>query len=1056
MRPILLEMRAFGSYCEKTIIDFRRARQNFFLISGNTGAGKSTIFDGMCFALYGESNAAKGREGVWFQSQFAGLDVIPEVKFVFEEKGEEYTIIRRPRYLRKVKRKTKDGSLTKEENGSVELLFGDGTSYKERDIQDRINLITGLTKQEFTQTAMIAQGEFMELLREKTKDRQEIFRKLFHTEIYQKISDELSGRNREINKKLAVIGTECKTEISHIEPYFPEGEDREERENFYRELTESFDKSSARIDELITILDEMCKGQTGDCKAVEKQYDKAGEKLKVYRDTLSKSETIAKAYRTKEDSQNVLKELQNNEGAVREQEKILALMETAFEIRPYYDAVKESGERLKNINDDIALINKILPEFKEREKKLSEQLKESKDIFDRAKEEFLSLKAKVEVEINNFCKLEETDKKLRQAVEGENKYKTSIVQLQQSIKTISDEITMLKDERENLKNAEVQLLKARQEERELSDIDKKLNELSRKIKLLGEKEEIIIKAEKDYLDVRRKYNEASENYNNLNEIFLDNQAGIIANTLLEGKPCPVCGSLSHPKKAVLKDNNISEDMVKTALKERDDCNKKQNSQAVSLGDLKKDRENILNIIDNITGELPGDYFENKNGLLDNLVKFKEEHKSNKTQNKKNVNDLSQKKERFDEVEKKIPLAEASLEKVTNDLQLQKDELKEKEKLVVSYNNFIEEIKKQLNYETKDKAEEVLKTKEQLYKKANNICEGLLKDYDEIKHEISDNKGKLNTLLMQAEKEDSDYKEKRLEYEKMLSEGAITQEEMIELTKCTKSEKNQKEKEVQEFWQRKKEAETTIKNLMEIIKDNEKPDIASLKVVMEEQEKEVILLEKQRNSFSYSLDNNKKVLNNLKNKRKAYNELYARHISLARLSNVACGKVSGQNKVDLETFVQRYYLNKVLLAANRRFINMSAGQFELVMKQEEDFGGKSNTGLDLMVHSLVTDSFRDIKTLSGGESFMAALSMALGMADIIQNTRSSVELDMMFIDEGFGSLDDESRNQAIHLLKELAGGRRLIGIISHVSELKNQVEDQLIVEKDGSGSRVRWA
>ena len=217
MRPILLEMEAFGSYAAKTVIDFEKIQQNLFLVSGNTGSGKSTIFDAICFALYGEGSASDGKAGIEFQSQYSSIETVPEVKFIFEDKGKRYTIIRIPKHLRKVKRKTKDGRITKEENGSVELIFDDGTAYTEKDVQTKINSITGFTKQEFTRIAMIAQGEFMDLLRSKTKERQQVFRKLFHTEIYQQIADELNRRNKELNSKLAILRTECRNEIAHID-----------------------------------------------------------------------------------------------------------------------------------------------------------------------------------------------------------------------------------------------------------------------------------------------------------------------------------------------------------------------------------------------------------------------------------------------------------------------------------------------------------------------------------------------------------------------------------------------------------------------------------------------------------------------------------------------------------------------------------------------------------------------------------------------------------------------------------------------------------------------
>ena len=200
--------------------------------------------------------------------------------------------------------------------------------------------------------------------------------------------------------------------------------------------------------------------------------------------------------------------------------------------------------------------------------------------------------------------------------------------------------------------------------------------------------------------------------------------------------------------------------------------------------------------------------------------------------------------------------------------------------------------------------------------------------------------------------------------------------------------------------------------------------------------------------------NREVLDSLLSKLEERKTLLEEHARIDALYRMTSGNVSGA-RMDLETYVQRYYLERILYAANRRFQEMSAGQFELRMYDIEKAGEGKNRGLDLMVYSTVTGKEREVRTLSGGESFMAALSLALGMADQIQQSSAAINLDMMFIDEGFGSLDEHSRNQAVRVLQDMAEGSRLIGIISHVSELKQEIEDQLIVNKDENGSYVKW-
>ena len=409
MRPILLEMEAFGSYAAKTVIDFEKIQQNLFLVSGNTGSGKSTIFDAICFALYGESSASDGKAGIEFQSQYSSIETVPEVKFIFEDKGKRYTIIRIPKHLRKVKRKTKDGRITKEENGSVELIFDDGTAYTEKDVQTKINSITGFTKQEFTRIAMIAQGEFMDLLRSKTKERQQVFRKLFHTEIYQQIADELNRRNKELNSKLAILRTECRNEIAHIDIDFSDnksssGESIINEDNidnsssgkniindnnidsadknssgesvtkeYFQELNSSFDKSLARLDELIQILENMCKKQSDDSEKCLQEYNKIREIQKDYAAKYSKAEAIAQAYKTKEANELILSELLLNEKETVDEKNRLVETNLCFDVRPYYDDVCDSEKRIKQIESELKTINDMLPQLEEKEKLLSEK-----------------------------------------------------------------------------------------------------------------------------------------------------------------------------------------------------------------------------------------------------------------------------------------------------------------------------------------------------------------------------------------------------------------------------------------------------------------------------------------------------------------------------------------------------------------------------------------------------------------------------------------------------------------------------------------------------------
>ena len=298
-------------------------------------------------------------------------------------------------------------------------------------------------------------------------------------------------------------------------------------------------------------------------------------------------------------------------------------------------------------------------------------------------------------------------------------------------------------------------------------------------------------------------------------------------------------------------------------------------------------------------------------------------------------------------------------------------------------------------------------------------------------------------------------ERRAQYESELSERKLSEAEWKALAGIYRREQEEPFRaQIDAYTRRYAAAEKLAAAAKEAIGERPQPDMEVIRAQMAETERRLQNVQKRQEQAQQLYRENTAVLSELLPKLTKRQQLVEEHARLDTLYRMASGNVSGA-RMDLETYVQRYYLEKILQSANCRFYEMSAGQFELRMYELEKAGEGKNRGLDLMVYSNVTGKEREVRTLSGGESFMAALSLALGMADQIQESSSAIRLDMMFIDEGFGSLDEHSRSQAVRVLQKMAGGSRLIGIISHVTELKQEIEDQLIVRKDETGSHVRW-
>lgn len=765
MRPIKLTMQAFGSYATKTTVDFSESVGNLFLITGDTGAGKTTIFDAIVFALYGEaSSVANKKEGVLLQSQYADVDVCPEVTLTFSEGGGDavYEVCRVPRHVRRLKKASTKGNTTKEEPGSVQLTLPDGTICPAKETDARLEEIVGLSKSQFMQIAMIAQGEFMELLRAKSDTKKEIFRKLFHTDIYENIVREFDNRKKEKEKEIAVIRTQTQTLIGRVR------------------LPEDYEHT----DELLALQKEIMQGTLAN-------LDSYVEQLGMLND----------------------------------------------ELRERLEFVNARSEQMKKRRDET------------RDAYTRAQaLQKSYEQQARAREEL----AACGMDLAESAQAEETTKKhLTESEEQLNRLLERAAQAEQGLTTL------------------------RQQEQELTQLAGRAKQ-----------------AKLRYEQTRQAYMDQKEHYDLEYQRFLDAQAGVLAQTLTPGAPCPVCGATEHPHPAT-----------------------------IGGGERVADRSQ-----------------------LENMQK-----------------ELERDRDRMEQAAQQAKTLATELQVKTGQYEQQKEQ------------------NEQQFEQTLAQKRQALAKKQQMQQEWNM-------------HHARTERIRAALQLQQA-------------------------------------------------------AEETIDGAP-------RPDLISLGERMDRAAEELRAADKDCERYRAWVRDNTESYTQLRERLTARQEIIAEHARLDLLYRMVSGNVKGA-RMDLETYVQRYYLEQVLHAANSRFAEMSAGQFELRMYDIEKAGEGKNRGLDLMVYSTVTGREREIRTLSGGESFMAALALALGMADQIRMRAAAINLDMLFIDEGFGSLDEHSRGQAVRVLKNMAEGSRLIGLISHVTELKQEIDDQLVVTRDEKGSHVMW-
>ena len=1055
MKPIKLVMEAFGSYASKTVIDFREPNQNLFLITGDTGAGKTTIFDAIVFALYGESSSTLNKKtGTLLQSQFASLDVKPYVELTFSQGyGDDekiYTIHRIPQHYTYYKAGAKKG-LRKEkaESGSIALMMPDGSEYPQKEANKKIIDIIHLTKEQFMQVAMIAQGEFMDVLRKSSNEKKEIFRKLFHTEIYNDIVEELNNRRKETEKSISDIKTRCMSEVGHIHV-------SEEHENLVF-LIEAIQRGE------ISYLNELVDELESYCQVLE-------ETLNKDKDALSKTNVLKEEKKTNLDQ---AKQLLNDYQVLKEaKQQLVNLNNQKEEIENNYK-LSSKIEYAYNILQAYNSYTKDQKQYTDTQNKLENELKREPELriqYENLKEEEKTVDTKYEQSVRLYT--QEYDKATKYL---ENRKQLSIIEksisnINKSIDNSTKQLTLLNKNKESLLlkqekgKAELETLKDVEKEQVILESKHKefktkldsYNNLVKDFQSISKKEKELVSTQNEYTRLSTLYNQKNRLYDEANKLFLDAQAGLLARTLEVGTPCPVCGSihgytLEEYINAVksLKDGEVAtKEELEKMRREKDKAfvlleteSAKASSLNDSLKELKEKHKNDLKILSETFSS---------DATLNSI---KETLLNEKQTLSRLVEDLNVRKSRYQILTKELETIETKLNQYEENVKSLTDDIHQYEVKLASLDSTLTQLKSQLSYASLEEAQNAIS----LLNKNKQEEETAYRNFKEKLNISTDIYNKCQTLI-------TSYKGSLPQLERSRDESYKTYANLVEEYKCDSwqdlTSKYQKE-DIKRFNQAYMDYSKNYASVSSKIETIEKRINGQSLPELDELEKDYQdIVDIYSNQLEVVKEEEHTYLNNtesLKSLDKIVShakEMIHKNHQLTTLYNQLSGNVSG-SRMDLETYVQRTYLERILIEANSRFYDMSAGQYELHLKNIEQAGEGKNKGLDLMVYSFVTDSEREINTLSGGESFMAALSLALGMADEIKESASGIDLDIMFIDEGFGSLDDHSRDEAVKVLMDMSEGSKLIGIISHVSELKQEIEDQLVVSKDDHGSHVKW-
>lgn len=1059
MRPLKLKMEAFGSYGRETVIDFTRPSQDLFLITGDTGSGKSTIFEAIVFALYGAPDRDKKlKNGLDYGSQFVREDAVPYVELTFTELtgGEELTYIVRRSPRHRVRKKRGEGY--KDVPETLSLFMPDGSEYPQKETQEKLIEITGLTREQFMQVAMIAQGEFMELIRSDTAKRKPIFRKLFGTEIYERIVAELDSRRKLLEADMEKIRSVCASEAGRI--VLPGDADGESPLAQARDRVISSKKISVTDLELLTDeLEKLCNSLTDEADEAKKTVALAEKERDIVRAECTRAETLIKTFETAEKAEAELRECRNNAERIKEAEKLRRAIQDSFAVKAKYDVYAVAGKDAEQTAAQLEKLRRDLPGLTADAEASENAGKKAAAGYDKELEACTKVRERVNKALTALKELSEAVKALEERKKG---FELSAQEAASAEKAMKDHERQEKEwkERETaLSGADAHLVEVRHKREDILSARSLYNSAADAEKAVKEQEKTAERARAAYIKAKDQYDIKNEEYILMRSRFLDAQAGLLARELRPGKKCPVCGSEDHPEPCVLKEEHreLTRETVEAldaGVKKLDDAQNRCSSEAKTASELleekKKQAAERLTTLLSATAALSGRDTEGMTAEeagreLDELLAAAEER----------CTDAKKKADLLEKVREDLRNAGAVGEKLRESAKKAADNVNAAKNGCSAAEAAVKERESRIDYPTAEEAqnalsaaENKLREKEEQKISAQSKASLAKKKADQTAAQISQYQGQLPAL---EERLDA----LRAEYDKEMQEKDVAEYEWKDITAKHSPEETESLTERIDAYNRKKlSAESTLKAANDSLGDQKKPDIAALE---EKKEKagEVYTAAAQRyDSLRELLHTDSGVLASMRAKmdeRRITAENWSRTDSLHRR---LAGKMT-DGRMDVETRVQRFYLERILDAANRRFSEMSDGRFELRMTSEEDAAKGSNTGLDLMVYSNVNGREREIKTLSGGESFMAALALALGMADQIQESSAAVNLDIMFIDEGFGSLSDHARAQAIKVLRSMAGGSRLIGIISHVTELKQQIDDKLVVDKDDTGSSVHW-
>ncbi len=1139
-----LVISAFGPYAEKEEIDFRLLGESgLYLVTGDTGSGKTTIFDAITFALYGETSGGV-REAGMLRSKYAPNEARTYVELTFSCHGKTYRVTRNPEYQRSKER----GNGFTLQKADAELVFPEEkrSITRVKEVTRAVEELLGVNYRQFTQIAMIAQGDFQKLLLAGTEERSRIFRQLFHTKLYQDLQmackEEAAVRGRVYESLKGSIAQELgKMSCGEEEPALAaelrdlneirfEGQAARGLEILQR-LIERDKERLKNLDVQLKVMEEKIQsedlllGELGKHKQWQRELAERQSQLAAREPQLEKRALERDAARAALVQKDALEtEVRELEARIGQFEK-LAQTEEKLRLTVAEAAFREGEERKKSAERETL------------EKRIAAD-RALLDTYHDVGEERERLSGERERMMNWKRGLDSQEKEWKDEERGFRDAETKSRQLTRQVEDGERDLTALQTKWELVKDADNLLDKQTQDAERLDGNQKNVDKLLKRLEDLTILENTCARAKENYRRASDDYLKRKKQYDIEETIFLDAQAGILAGRLEEGKPCPVCGSIHHPQPAGMPEKALQKEqleLLKEKVEKARETRDRLNQEAMGLlGSVRAEEDALLrdgNVLLEETagwmeqieaglsgtgdeaGGLPGTVDEagglpgtvDEAGGLSGMGDGKLARASVVTVSveRDTAGELTALRERAKTLRevlqslgkrlggvltqsKKAVEQKRQLEKLLDQRQtlLQADQkhLQEHRMVLAALDRGLLEKRTQLKKTVLDFRGMDMINEEQISgRDLREILDQVRKDFDTVFSLLADKlianetrlqeKRKLEEALPREEEKIRVLQEERMQNQLALERLAVQRDSYEKQSAELKMQLGKLRREtvqeeiasrtvhIQKLVREDQEAEQAYQNCrlqVEGLRASIQTLNGQLQEFQETDEEEVrrrrALWTDRKKEFSQKRDeryaayrNNLMIFHTVSRHRDDLIQAETEYQWAKALSDTANGNLNGKRKIDLETYVQTTYFDRIIRCANLRFLKMSNGQYEL-KRQEDGENKKEKAGLELNVldHYNVTE--RSVKTLSGGESFQAALSLALGLSDEIQSNAGGIQLDAMFVDEGFGSLDEEALDQAMGALNDLAEGKRMVGIISHVAELKERIDKKIVVTK----------